>query len=389
MVNYNDEEKNELIAEYMRLRKLHTTSEQTSQVSIKNKIQEYSKSNKHDFTSLILGIFGDSDFNTKFLLFFISIYGYIIDKNKSSEQVLDNINNKIDNTISENNTSSVDDKVVASGISNNKKKLTIHQKKNAFLEKLDDKDFLVNSFKHWLDGGYKRFEEKDKETNAFKKFIFHYNQYNWIEEEKVYHVTNPIRDKIKEAVLFLYPYYADKYGEKYFFSLLNGFHLFTYDIYHDGDSENNFFMYKNIHGYTINEVISLYQKADMLPLLLNTFHSIQVKQENNSTKYQIKKIVHVDEASNYIISPHIIYCGIKDIIFYLHIYQCSNEQIHQLYDDFCGVQLVDDILREAEKYASALNENNIDYFSFNKNLLMFQLDSDSNYLTKKSLMFLC
>lgn len=331
----------------------------TNTVSIKNKIQEYTESNKHDFTSLILGIFGDSDFNTKFLLFFISIYGYIIDKNKSSEQFLGNINNKIDNKnnkISENNTSSVDDEVVASDISNNKKKLTIHQKKNAFLEKLDDKEFLIRSFKYWLDGGYSDFEEKEKDVQSFKKFIFYYNQYNWIEEEQVYHITNLIRDKIKEAVLFLYPYYADKDGGKYFFSLFNGFHLFSYDIYHNGDSENNFFMYKNIHGYTINEVISLYQKADMLPLLLNTFHSIQVKQENNSTQYQIKKIVHVDEASNYIISPHIIYCGIKDIIFYLHIYQCSNEQIHQLYDDFCGVQLVDDILREAEKYASALNE---------------------------------
>ena len=386
MVNYNDEEKNELIAEYMRLRKLHRASEQTNQVSIKNKIQEYTESNKHDFTSLILGIFGDSDFNTKFLLFFISIYGYIIDKNKSSEQVLGNINNKIDNKnnkISENNTSSVDDEVVASDISNNKKKLTIHQKKNAFLEKLDDKDFLVNSFKHWLDGGYNRFEEKDKETNAFKKFIFHYNQYNWIEEEQVYHITNPIRDKIKEAVLFLYPYYADKYGEKYFFSLLNGFHLFTYDIYHDGDSENNFFMYKNIHGYTINEVVDLYQKANMLPSLLKTFHSIQVKQENNSTQYQIKNIVHVDETSNYIISPHVVYCEIKNIVFYLHFHQCTDEQIHQLYDDFCGVQLVDDMLQEAKKYSSGLNQHDIDYFAFDKNLLMFQLDSRKTFLTKK------
>lgn len=393
MLDYNDEETNKLIAECIHLRelniknlrKLRTTSEQTSQVSIKNKIQEYMESNHHDFISLILGVFGDCSFNAKFILFFMSIYVDMVNGNQFLEQVLDNINNKIDhknNKISENNTSSVDDEVVPRDISNNKKKLTIHQKKNAFLKKLDDKDFLVNSFKHWLDGGYNRFEEKDKDTNAFKKFIFHYNQYNWIEEEQAYHITNPIRDKIKEAVLFLYPYYADKDGEKYFFSLLNGFHLFTYDIYHDGDSENNFFMYKNIHGYTINEVISLYQKADMLPLLLNTFHSIQVKQENNSTQYQIKKIVHVDEASNYIISPHIIYCGIKDIIFYLHIYQCSNEQIHQLYDDFCGVQLVDDILREAEKYASALNENNIDYFSFNKNLLMFRLNSNSNYLRK-------
>ena len=293
-------------------------------------------------------------------------------ENKSLEQVLADLKNKKvikTNENTDNNESdkvTVDFEIVQTDINKYKRKLTINQKKQLFLDKLNDKDFLIISFKKWLDCGYSNFEEKDKEIKEFKKFVFHYNQYNWIKEEQAYHVTNPIRDKIKEAVLFLYPYYADKYGEKYFFSLLNGFHLFTYDIYHDGDSENNFFMYKNIHGYTINEVISLYQKADMLPLLLNTFHSIQVKQENNSTKYQIKKIVHVDEASNYIISPHIIYCGIKDIIFYLHIYQCSNEQIHQLYDDFCGVQLVDDILREAEKYASALNENNIDYFSFNK-----------------------
>ena len=354
----------------------------TNTVAIKNKIQEYTESNKHDFTSLILGVFGDSDFNIKLLLFFISIYGYIVDKNKSLEQVLENINNKIDNTISE-NTVSVSDEVVASDISNNKKKLTIHQKKNAFLEKLDDKDFLIRSFKYWLDGGYNRFEEKDKEINAFKKFIFHYNQYNWIEEEKVYHVTNPIRDKIKEAVLFLYPYYADKYGEKYFFSLLNGFHLFSYDIYHNGDSENNFFMYKNIHGYTINEVVDLYQKANMLPSLLKTFHSIQVKQENNSTQYQIKNIVHVDETSNYIISPHLVYCEIKNIVFYLHFHQCTDEQIHQLYDDFCGVQLVDDMLQEAKKYSSGLNQHDIDYFAFDKNLLMFQLDSRKTFLTKK------
>lgn len=355
----------------------------TNTVAIKNKIQEYTESNKHDFTSLILGVFGDSDFNTKFLLFFISIYGYIIDKNKSLEQVLDNINNKIDNKISENNTSSVSDEVVASGISNNKKKLTIHQKKNAFLEKLDDKDFLVNSFKHWLDGGYNRFEEKDKETNAFKKFIFHYNQYNWIEEEQVYHITNPIRDKIKEAVLFLYPYYNYKHGEKYLFYIFNSYHLFSYDIYHDGYVENNHFIYKNLHGYTINEIIDCYQKADMLPSLLNTFHSIQVKQENNSTQYQIKNIVHVDETSNYIISPHLVYNEIKKIIFYLHFYQCTGEQIHQLYDDFCGVELVNDMLQEAKKYSSGLNQHDIDYFAFDKNLLMFQLDSRKPFLIKE------
>ena len=393
MLDYNNKETNEFsIAEYMRLRKLHTTPEQTSKVAIKNKMQKYMESNHHDFTSLILGVFGDCSFNTKFILFFMSIYADIInenkmdivDKNQSLEQVLENINNKIDNKNNEisENTVSVSDEIVASGISNNKKKLTIHQKKNAFLKKLDNKDFLIHSFKYWLDRGYNRFAEKEKETNSFKKFIFHYNQYNWIEEEQVYHITNLIRDKIKEAVLFLYPYYADKDGGKYFFSLLNGFHLFSYDIYHDGNSENNFFMYKNIHGYTINEVVDWYQKANMLSSLLRTFHSIQVKQENNSNQYQIKDIVHIDATSNYIISPHIIYCGIKDMIFYLHIYQCSNEQIHQLYDDFCGVQLVDDILQEAEKYSSALHQNNIDYFSFNKNLLMFQLDSDSSYLRK-------
>lgn len=366
-----------------------------SNTDLKNKMKEYEDSNKHDFISLILGVFGDSNFNTKFVLFFISMYidiinGHkldIMDENQSLEQVLENINNKIDDKskkISE-NTVSVSDKVVADDISNNKKNLTIHQKKNIFFKKLDDKDFLVNSFKHWLDGRYSDFEEKEKYVQSFKKFIFHYNQYNWIEEEQVYHITNPIRDKIKEAVLFLYPYYADKDGGKYFFSLFNGFHLFSYDIYHNGNLENNFFMYKNIHGYTINEVVDLYKKANMLPSLLKTFHSIEVKQDNDSLQYQIYDIVHIDQTHNYIVSPHIIYCTIRDTIFYLHIYQCSNEQIHQLYDDFCGVQLVDDILQEAEKYTSALNENNIDYFSFNKNLLMFQLDSDSNYLRKKFL----
>ena len=233
-----------------------------------------------------------------------------------------------------------------------------------------------------MDRGYNRFEEKDKETNSFKKFIFHYNQYNWIEEEQGYHITNQIRDKIKEAVLFLYPYYADKDGGKYFFSLFNGSHLFSYDIYHNGNLENNFFMYKNIHGYTINEVVDLYQKANMLPSLLKTFHSIQVKQENNSTQYQIKNIVHVDETSNYIISPHLVYCEIKNIVFYLHFHQCADEQIHQLYDDFCGVQLVDDMLQEAKKYSSGLNQHGIDYFSFDKNLLMFQLDLRKPFLTK-------
>ena len=368
----------------------------TNTVAIKNKMHKYMENNHHDFASLILGVFGDCSFNAKFVLFFTSMYIDIInrhklnivDENQSLAQVLENINNKIDdksNKISE-NTVSVSNEVVVDDISNNKKNLTIHQKKNAFLKKLDDKNFLVNSFKHWLDGGYSVFEEKAKDVTSFKKFIFHYNQYNWIEEEQAYHVINPIRDKIKEAVLFLYPYYEDKNGKKYFFSLLNGSHLFSYDIYHDGNSENNFFMYKNIHGYKINEVVDLYQKANMLPSLLKTFHSIQVKQKNNSNQYQIKDIVHIDETSNYIISPHIIYCRIKDIIFYLHIYQCSNEQIHQLYDDFCGVQLVDDILQEAEKYLSALHQNNIDYFSFNKNLLMFQLDSSylrKSFLTKK------
>jgi hypothetical protein len=347
----------------------------TNPVAIKNKIQEYTESNKHDFTSLILGIFGDSDFNTKFLLFFISIYGYIVDKNKSLEQVLENISNKIDNKnnkISENSTSSVSDEVVASDISNNKKKLTIHQKKNAFLKKLDDKDFLVNSFKHWLDGGYSAFEEKAKEVDSFKKFIFHYNQYNWIEEEQVYHITNPIRDKIKESVLFLYPYYANEHGEKYFFSIFNNCHLFSYDIYYDDNSEHNFFLYKNFHCYTINEVVGLYQKSNMLPSLLNTFHSIQVKKNNNSNQYQTKR--------NHI--PHLIYCEIKEVIFYLHIYQCTDDQIHELYDDFCGIQLVDDILQEAKKYSLALQQYGIDYFSFENNLLMFQFDSNSSLLRK-------
>ena len=74
MLDYNNKETNEFsIAEYMRLRKLHTTPEQTSKVAIKNKMQKYMESNHHDFTSLILGVFGDCSFNTKFILFFMSI----------------------------------------------------------------------------------------------------------------------------------------------------------------------------------------------------------------------------------------------------------------------------------------------------------------------------
>ena len=75
----------------------------------------------------------------------------IVDKNQALEQVLENINNKIDNKNNEisENTVSVSDEIVASGISNNKKKLTIHQKKNAFLKKLDNKDFLIHSFKYY------------------------------------------------------------------------------------------------------------------------------------------------------------------------------------------------------------------------------------------------
>ena len=92
-------------------------------VAIKNEIQEYMESNHHDFASLILGVFGDCSFNAKFILFFTSIYEYIVDKNQSLKQVLENINNKIDDKskkISE-NTVSVSDKVVADDISNNKK----------------------------------------------------------------------------------------------------------------------------------------------------------------------------------------------------------------------------------------------------------------------------
>lgn len=354
-------------------------------VAIKNKMHKCMESNHHDFASLILGVFGDCSLNAKFILFFTSIYEHIVDKNQSLKQVLENINKKIDdknNKISE-NTVSVSDEVVTSDISNNKKKLTIHQKKNVFLKRLNDKEFLIRSFKYWLDRGYNRFEEKNEETNSFKKFIFHYNQYNWIEEEQVYHITNQIRDKIKEAVLFLYPYYNHKHGEKYLFDMFNSYHLFSYDIYHDGYSENNHFIYKNLHGYTINEVIDCYQKTDILPSLLHTFHSIQVKQEKKFTQYQIKNIVHVDETSNYIISPHLIYNEIKKIIFYLHFYQCTDEQIHQLYDDFCGVQLVNDMLQEAKKYSSGLNQHDIDYFAFDKNLLMFQMDSKKPFLTKE------
>ena len=364
-----------------------------SNTDLKNKMKEYEDSNKHDFISLILGVFGDSNFNTKFVLFFISMYidiinGHkldIVDENQSLEQVLENISNKIDNKnnkISENSTSSVSDEVVASDISNNKKKLTIHQKKNAFLKRLNDKEFLIGSFKYWLDGGYSDFEEKEKDVQSFKKFIFHYNQYNWIEEEQVYHITNQIRYKIKEAVLFLYPYYDHKYGDKYLFNIFRSYHLFSYDIYHSGDLKDNHFIYKNLHGYTINEIIDYYQKSDMLPSLLNTFHSIQVKQENNATQYQIKNIVHVDETSNYIISPHLVYCEIKNIVFYLHFHHITDEQIHQLYDDFCGMQLVDDMLQEAKKYSSGLNQHGIDYFAFDKNLLMFQLDLRKTFLTK-------
>ena len=314
----------------------------------KNKMQEYGEVLHHDFISLFLGVFGNDHFNSRFFLFFVSLYADMIDENKSK-------------------TDEDDSKV----------RFTIHQKKQLFLDKLDNKDFLIISFKKWLDVGYSNFEEKDKEIKEFKKFVFHYNQYNWIEEEQqAYHVTNPIRDKIKEVVLFLYPDYDNKYSEKYFFSIFNNCNLFFYDIYHDGNSEHNFFLYKNFHCYTINEVVSLYQKADMLPSLLNTFHSIQVKQNNNSNQYQTKR--------NHI--PHLIYCEIKEAIFYLHIYQCTDDQIHELYDDFCGIQLVDNMLWEAKKYSLALQQHGIDCFSFDKNLLMFQLDSGllrKPFLTKK------
>ena len=318
-----------------------------SNKDFKNKMQEYDEGIRHDFISLFLGVFGNDHFNSRFFLFFVYLYADMINENKS----------KIDDEGS-------------------KGRFTIHQKKQLFLDKLDNKDFLIISFKKWLDVGYSNFEEKDKEIKEFKKFVFHYNQYNWIEEEQAYHVTNPIRDQIKEAVLFLYPDYDNQYGEKYFFSIFNNCHLFSYDIYHDGNSEHNFFLYKNFHGYTINEVVSLYQKANMLPSLLNTFHSIQVKQNNNSNQHHTKR--------NH--SPHLIYCEMKEVIFYLHIYQCTDDQIHELYDDFCGIQLVDDMLWDAKKYSLALQQHGIDYFSFEKNLLMFQLDSSllrKPFLTKK------
>ena len=366
-------------------------------------MQEYDEGLHHDFISLFLGVFGNDHFNSRFFLFFVSIYSDMVNgnkslepmfenlknnnvvknnENKSLEQVLADLKNKKvikNNENTDNNESdkvTVNFKIAQTDINKDKRKLTINQKKQLFLDKLNDKDFLIISFKKWLDCGYSNFEEKDKEIKEFKKFVFHYNQYNWIKEEQAYHVTNPIRDKIKEVVLFLYPDYDNKHGEKYFFSIFNSCHLFSYDIYHDDNSEHNFFIYKNFHGYTINEVVSLYQKADMLPSLLNTFHSIQVKQNNNLNQYQTKR--------NHI--PHLIYCEIKEVIFYLHIYQCTDDRIHELYDDFCGIQLVDDMLLEAKKYSSSLNQHRIDYFSFEKNLLMFQLDSDllrKPFLTKK------
>lgn len=48
----------------------------TNTVAIKNKMHKYMESNHHDFTSLILGVFGDCSFNAKFILFFTSIYEY-------------------------------------------------------------------------------------------------------------------------------------------------------------------------------------------------------------------------------------------------------------------------------------------------------------------------
>lgn len=415
-MNTNKQFVNNVIADLIQPKKLMSSSNSDdkktmmqSNKDFKHKMQEYDEGIHHDFISLFLGVFGNDHFNSRFFLFFVSIYADMVNgnkslepmfenlknnnvvknnENKSLEQVLADLKNKKvikNNENTDNNESdkvTVDFEIAQTNINKDKRKLTINQKKQLFLDKLNDKDFLIISFKKWLDCGYSNFEEKDKEIKEFKKFVFHYNQYNWIEEEQVYHVTNPIRDKIKEAVLFLYPDYNHKYGAKYFFSIFNSYHLFSYDIYHNGNSEHNFFIYKNFHGYTINEVVSLYQKAGMLSSLLNIFHSIQVKQNNNSTQYQIKNIVHVDSTINYIISPHVIYSEIKSVIFYLHFYQCSNEQIHQLYDEFCGVQLVDDILQEAEKYSSILHQNNIDYFSFNKNLLMFQLDSVSSHLRK-------
>lgn len=394
-MNTNKQFVNNVIADLIQPQKLMSSSNSDdkktmmqSNKDFKHKMQEYDEGLHHDFISLFLGVFGNDHFNSRFFLFFVSLYADMVNGNKSLEPMFENLKNKKvikTNENTDNNESdkvTVDFEIAQTDINKYKRKLTINQKKQLFLDKLNDKDFLIISFKKWLDCGYSNFEEKDKEIKEFKKFVSHYNQYNWIKEEQAYHVTNPIRDKIKEAVLFLYPDYDNKYGAKYFFSIFNSCYLFSYDIYHDGNSEHNFFIYKNFHGYTINEVVSLYQKADMLSSLLNTFHSIQVKQNNNSTQYQIKNIVHVDSTINYIISPHVIYSEIKNVIFYLHIYQCSNEQIHQLYDEFCGVQLVDEILQEAEKYSSILHQNNIDYFSFNKNSLMFQLDSGSSHLRK-------
>lgn len=148
MLDYNDKETNEFsIAEYMRLRKsniknlrkLNTTSEQTSNIAIKNKMKDYEDSNKHDFISLILGVFGDSNFNTKFILFFISIYVDIVNGNKPLEQVLENLKNKKVIKNNENTNNNESDKVTVSfevtqtDINKDKRKLTtINHKKQLF-----------------------------------------------------------------------------------------------------------------------------------------------------------------------------------------------------------------------------------------------------------------
>lgn len=259
--------------------------------------------------------------------------------------------------------------------------------KNTIQLKQELKDFIQTNGLN-MDTNNDLVDQFISEIKSYNNYV----QYN----NDLFIVQKKLKDAISNAIDTLYPIYiAESMNHQHKYDLewinvniVNSFHYLSCDIFTkyqpiDLDSAHSNLLFNNFtYKNGLNVLNAILQNQDenvFLPLKLNLFHS---NAHNNSVNlnvtepsYFVTPSVNKDEVSSkqlfpskIIYSPHYTYKTIRYFIHELYMkyymYKCNKalccSVIHQMFDDFCGKTLVDNLIQEIKNYQELLSKRQLD-----------------------------
>ena len=322
---------------------------------------------------LILGKIGNLYFNRMFFYFFMTIY-YGDHLLLSDEERVSKQSNPI-------NTENLE---------------------QSFRLHLDDRDGLIQKFELFIQENWNSSLLPNMDDSLFCQFtnnILSKNIYSKSKTSKtknLFTVQNELRDIISQTIDILYPLYIAyiAYNVKnipinntdgYCQNIIHDFHYVSCDIFvkqsknnqnleHDNLDEADFlfgnFVYHN-GLYVLNDISIKYNGLLYLKdLNINKSFYEHFDDKNGTSKFFIDVIDNNNQIfkHNLSYSPHYIYKQIRLIIQDIYMTSCLNKYnkklccavIHQIFDDFCGKELVNSLINEIRPYETLLKSEELD-----------------------------